>query len=157
LVPKSNSPRARPPSERGVAPVAIKGLSIAETGRLRESAEGTVKSQLGPVYRKAGVSGRGALLGMLVDELVTHLWSQPMLAMHRCRPDEDHCTAAPAGAYRRDHPAATAPPMTNQIAIFLGALILIGLGIDWHYFGWDGTLFLARRLMELIEWLKFWR
>jgi len=59
------------PSERDVALFAIKGLSIAETARLRGSAEGTVKSQLGAVYRKAGVSGRGALLGLLVDELVT--------------------------------------------------------------------------------------
>ena len=47
--------------------------------------------------------------------------------------------------------------MTNQIAIALGLLILIGLGIDWQYFGWEGTLFLARRLTDLIEWLKFWR
>jgi len=63
------------PSERDVALFVIKGLSIAETARLRGSAEGTVKSQLGAVYRKAGVSGRGALLGLMIDDLV----SSPLL------------------------------------------------------------------------------
>lgn len=58
------------PSENDVALFAIKGLPIAEIARLRGSAEGTVKSQLNAVYRKAGVSGRGALLGVLIDELV---------------------------------------------------------------------------------------
>ncbi len=58
------------PSESDVALFAIKGLSIAETAELRGSAEGTVKSQLNAVYRKAGVSGRGALLGLLIDDLV---------------------------------------------------------------------------------------
>lgn len=58
------------PSERDVALFAIKGLPIAEISRLRGSAEGTVKSQLNAVYRKAGVSGRGALLGLLIDDLV---------------------------------------------------------------------------------------
>jgi DNA-binding CsgD family transcriptional regulator len=58
------------PSPRDVALFVIKGLPIAEIARLRGSAEGTVKSQLNAVYRKAGVSGRGALLGLLIDDLV---------------------------------------------------------------------------------------
>jgi DNA-binding CsgD family transcriptional regulator len=58
------------PSESDVAMFAIKGFSIAETARLRGSAQGTVKAQLNAVYRKAGVSGRGALLGLLVDDLL---------------------------------------------------------------------------------------
>ena len=58
------------PSERDVALFVIKGLPIAEIARLRGSAEGTVKSQLNAVYRKSGVSGRGALLGLLIDDLV---------------------------------------------------------------------------------------
>ena len=58
------------PAERDVALFAIKGLSIAEIAAARGSAEGTVKSQLNAVYRKAGVSGRGALLGLLVDDLM---------------------------------------------------------------------------------------
>lgn len=47
--------------------------------------------------------------------------------------------------------------MTNQIAVFLGALILLGLGIDWLVYDWTHSLFLARKLTDLIEWLKFWR
>ncbi len=58
------------PAEADVAMFAIKGFSIAETAQLRGSAEGTVKAQLNAVYRKAGVSGRGALLGLLVDDLM---------------------------------------------------------------------------------------
>ncbi len=58
------------PAERDVALFAIKGFSIAETAQLRGAAEGTVKSQLNAVYRKADVQGRGALLGLLIDDLV---------------------------------------------------------------------------------------
>ncbi|WP_317054805.1 helix-turn-helix transcriptional regulator [Roseovarius rhodophyticola] len=58
------------PAERDVALFAIKGFSIAETAKLRGAAEGTVKSQLNAVYRKADVQGRGALLGLLIDDLV---------------------------------------------------------------------------------------
>ena len=58
------------PAERDVAMFAIKGLSIAEIAQLRGSAEGTVKSQLNAVYRKAGVTGRAALLGLLIDDLM---------------------------------------------------------------------------------------
>lgn len=58
------------PAESDVAMFTIKGFSIAETARLRGSAEGTIKAQLNAVYRKAGVSGRGALLGLLIDDLL---------------------------------------------------------------------------------------
>ena len=56
------------PAERDVAMFAIKGFSVAETAKFRGSAEGTVKSQLNAVYRKADVPGRGALLGLLVGD-----------------------------------------------------------------------------------------
>ena len=58
-------------AERDVAAFAIKGMSTAEIAGLRGAAEGTVKSQLNAIYRKAGVPNRGALLGLLVDELVS--------------------------------------------------------------------------------------
>lgn len=58
------------PAERDVAMFAIKGFSVAETAKLRGAAEGTVKSQLNAVYRKAEVPGRGALLGLLVGDLI---------------------------------------------------------------------------------------
>lgn len=47
--------------------------------------------------------------------------------------------------------------MNNQVALFLGALILIGLGVDYMVYDWSGSIFLARKLMNLIEWLSFWR
>lgn len=58
------------PSETDVALFSVKGLSIAEIAKIRGSAEGTIKSQLNSVYRKAGVSGRAALLGLLIDDLL---------------------------------------------------------------------------------------
>ncbi|MEM6586888.1 MAG: hypothetical protein AAF641_00445 [Pseudomonadota bacterium] len=47
--------------------------------------------------------------------------------------------------------------MTNQLALILGFIVVTLLTIDAHSFGWDNTVFLARKLLELIEWLKFWR
>lgn len=58
------------PSERDVATFALKGLNNAEIAELRGSAEGTVKAHLNGIYRKAGVSGRGALLSLLVEDLM---------------------------------------------------------------------------------------
>ena len=47
--------------------------------------------------------------------------------------------------------------MTNQLALILGFAIVTGLTIDAYSYGWENTLFLARKLFDLIEWLKFWR
>jgi DNA-binding CsgD family transcriptional regulator len=58
------------PAERDVAGFVIKGLSIAEVAALRGAAEGTVKTQLNAIYRKAGVSGRGQLVSLLIDDLL---------------------------------------------------------------------------------------
>lgn len=63
------------PSEQDVALFTIKGMSIAEIAVLRGSAEGTVKSHLNGIYRKAGVAGRGALLSLLIEDLV----AEPLL------------------------------------------------------------------------------
>ncbi len=57
-------------SERDVAILAIKGLSLADIAAARGSAEGTVKAHSAAVYRKAGVTGRLQLLSLFVDELV---------------------------------------------------------------------------------------
>lgn len=75
------------PAERDVTIFTIKGFSIAEVAQLRGSAEGTIKSQLNAVYRKAGVSGRGALLGLLVDDLI----ATPLI-------DRDEGKAGPSAA-----------------------------------------------------------
>ncbi len=47
--------------------------------------------------------------------------------------------------------------MTNQIAIALGVIILIALGWDGFLNDWNATLFLGRKLADLIEWMAFWR
>lgn len=59
------------PSEQDVATFAIKGASISEIAQMRGSAEGTVKAHLNAIYRKAGVSGRGDLVSLLIDDLMT--------------------------------------------------------------------------------------
>lgn len=65
------------PSERDVAMLTLKGLAIPEIADLRGSAEGTVKAHLSAIYRKAGVKGRGALLALFIEELMTAPASAP--------------------------------------------------------------------------------
>ena len=57
-------------AERDVAHFTVKGLSITDIAGLRGSAEGTVKSQLNAIYRKAGVGNRGEFLSLLIEDLV---------------------------------------------------------------------------------------
>lgn len=47
--------------------------------------------------------------------------------------------------------------MTNSIAIGLGILVLGGLGIDAFLTGGEGLMFLARKGLDLLEWIAFWR
>lgn len=58
------------PSEQDIATFTIKGYSIAEIAALRGSAEATVKTHLNAIYRKAGVTGRGQLVSLLVEDLL---------------------------------------------------------------------------------------
>jgi len=58
------------PAEKDVALFAIKGMSLAEIARLRNTSEGTVKAQTNAIYRKAGVSGRPQLLSLFIEELM---------------------------------------------------------------------------------------
>ncbi|MBV7392929.1 helix-turn-helix transcriptional regulator [Mameliella sediminis] len=58
------------PAEQDVAMLTLKGLAIPEIARLRGNAEGTVKTHLGAIYRKAGVTGRGAFLAFFIEELM---------------------------------------------------------------------------------------
>ncbi|SLN16493.1 helix-turn-helix transcriptional regulator [Roseisalinus antarcticus] len=58
------------PSEQDVANFLVKGCSIAEIAALRGSAEGTVKSHLNGIYRKAGVGNRGELLSLLIEDMM---------------------------------------------------------------------------------------
>lgn len=58
------------PAEQDVATFTIKGYSIGEIAALRGSAEGTVKTHLNAIYRKAGVTGRAQLVSVLVEDLL---------------------------------------------------------------------------------------
>jgi DNA-binding CsgD family transcriptional regulator len=58
------------PSERDVAWFTIKGMSLAEIARLRQTSEGTVKAQSNAIYRKSGVSGRTQLLSLFLEDLM---------------------------------------------------------------------------------------
>ena len=58
------------PSETDVATFTIKGFSIAEIARLRGSAEATVKTHLNAIYRKSGLTGRGQLVSVLIEDLL---------------------------------------------------------------------------------------
>jgi DNA-binding CsgD family transcriptional regulator len=58
------------PTEAAVATFTIKGYSIAEIAALRQSAEGTVKTHLNAIYRKAEVSGRAQLVSLLIEDLM---------------------------------------------------------------------------------------
>lgn len=59
------------PSERDVALLAIKGFSIADMARVRNTKEGTIKAQCNAIYRKADVSGRTQLLSLFIEELLS--------------------------------------------------------------------------------------
>ncbi len=47
--------------------------------------------------------------------------------------------------------------MTNTISIWLGLLIVAALGVDAVMFDWAFTVYLGRKILELIEYLAFWR
>ena len=57
-------------AERDVALFAIKGLSVQDIARLRETSEGTVKAQTAAIYRKADVTGRPQLLSLFIEDLM---------------------------------------------------------------------------------------
>lgn len=57
-------------AERDVAVFAIKGLTVPEIARMRETSEGTVKAQTAAIYRKAGVSGRPQLLSLFIEDMM---------------------------------------------------------------------------------------
>ncbi len=55
------------PSEQDIATFLIKGFSTSEIAELRGSAEGTIKTHLNAIYRKAGVRNRTEVLSLLLD------------------------------------------------------------------------------------------
>lgn len=57
-------------AEADVALLALKGLTVEDVARIRQSAPGTVRAQLTRVYAKAGVSNRPGLLSLFMDDLL---------------------------------------------------------------------------------------
>ncbi|MGB0800009.1 MAG: glyceraldehyde-3-phosphate dehydrogenase [Planktomarina sp.] len=47
--------------------------------------------------------------------------------------------------------------MTHRLALIVGGMIIAALLLDLILQGGDATHFLLRKLMDLIEWLAFWR
>ena len=68
------------PSERDVALLAIKGLSIAEIAGVRRTKQGTVKAQCNAIYSKADVTGRHQLLSLFIEELMAEGLMPPVSA-----------------------------------------------------------------------------
>ncbi len=58
------------PSERDVALLSLKGLTISEIAALRATRDGTVKAQCAAIYRKADVTGRPQLIAFFTEELM---------------------------------------------------------------------------------------
>lgn len=58
------------PAERDVAFFVLKGFSTSEIAGFRKTSEGTVKAQTNAIYRKAGVTGRGQLMSIFIDDLL---------------------------------------------------------------------------------------
>lgn len=57
-------------SERDVASLTVKGLSISEIAGLRGSAEGTVKSHLNAIYKKSASRNRAEVLSHIMDAMI---------------------------------------------------------------------------------------
>ena len=57
-------------AERDVALLTVKGLSVREIADMRNTSEGTIKSQNNSIYKKANVRTRTQLVGTLIDELL---------------------------------------------------------------------------------------
>ncbi|WP_439155218.1 hypothetical protein [Yoonia sp.] len=47
--------------------------------------------------------------------------------------------------------------MTNAIALFLAVLILGFLALDHFVLNWDVPTFAMRRLIDLVDYVAFWR
>ena len=47
--------------------------------------------------------------------------------------------------------------MTNRIALVLAMMLAAAISLGWAVSGPDIFVFLAKKLVELIEWLAFWR
>lgn len=61
-------------AERDVALFLIKGLTIREISTLRNTSEGTIKSQANSIYRTSGSTSRSQLVSLFIDDLMQDDW-----------------------------------------------------------------------------------
>ncbi|SOB99764.1 hypothetical protein [Rhodobacter maris] len=47
--------------------------------------------------------------------------------------------------------------MTDTIAIWIATIVVLFFGIDALFFDGFSAVFLARKMLLLIEWVAFWR
>lgn len=47
--------------------------------------------------------------------------------------------------------------MTNRLAIILGLILIALFTADVMWYGKEHMIFLGKKMLELIEWLAFWR
>lgn len=57
-------------AERQVTLFIIKGFATADIAMMRETAEGTVKTQISSIFRKIGVRSRAELMSVFMDEFL---------------------------------------------------------------------------------------
>ena len=58
------------PSEKDIALLLLKGLSLKEIAQLRNTAEKTVRSQSVTIYSKSGLAGRSELAAFFLEDLL---------------------------------------------------------------------------------------
>ena len=56
-------------TEKDVTLLLLKGCSIAEIAEIRQTAEGTVKSQTNAIYKKSGLGSKTQLLSVFIEDL----------------------------------------------------------------------------------------
>ena len=73
-------------------------------------------------------------------------------------PRGDACASGACLSYRgssyRKRPRRA---VTNRIAIVLGLILIAALVVDMLLYGNEHLIFLGKKLLELIEWIAFWR
>lgn len=59
-------------TQRDIALLTLRGLTIERIAEARNCAQGTVKAHLNAIYRAGGFRTRGELVGFFMDELLEH-------------------------------------------------------------------------------------
>lgn len=65
-------------SERDVALLTIKGVSMSDIAQIRSTKSGTIKAQSAAIYKKVGVNNRAELVSVVVEELIDGLGPFPL-------------------------------------------------------------------------------